>query len=103
MWKELRERCDLAFQRLKRMPGIRVNQPAGSFYIFPNISEITPDSNRFALDRLAQKQVVVIPGSAFGPSGKGCVRIACTVNKDLLIEAMDRLESFVHQYPRRPT
>jgi aminotransferase len=98
MWRELRERCDLAFQRLKKMPGIRVNPTAGSFYIFPNISEITNDCDRFALDLLVQEQVIVVPGSAFGPSGKSCVRIACTVNKNLLTEAMDRLECFVHRH-----
>lgn len=98
MWKEFQERCDLVFQRLKKMPGIRVHPTAGSFYIFPNISEITSDCERFALDLLAQEQVVVVPGAAFGPSGKGCVRLACTVNKDRLAEAMDRLERFVRRY-----
>jgi len=98
MWREFRERCDLVFQRLKNMPGIRVHPTDGSFYVFPNITEITSDCERFALDLLAQEQVVVVPGGAFGPSGKGCVRLACTVNKDRLSEAMDRLERFVRRY-----
>jgi aspartate/methionine/tyrosine aminotransferase len=98
MWKEFQERCDLVFQRLKKMPGIRVHPTAGSFYVFPNITEITSDCERFALDLLAQEQVVVVPGAAFGPSGKGCVRLACTVKKDRLIEAMDRFERFVRRY-----
>jgi aminotransferase len=98
MWTKFRERCDLVFKRLKKMPGIRVHPTAGSFYVFPNIAEITPDCERFALDLLAQEQVVVVPGVAFGPSGKGCVRLACTVNKDRLAEAMDRLERFVRRY-----
>ena len=100
MWREFRERCDLVFQRLKKMPGIRVHPTDGSFYVFPNITEITSDCERFALDLLAQEQVVVVPGGAFGPSGKGCVRLACTVNKDRLSEAMDRLERFVRGYQR---
>ena len=98
MWREFRERCDLVFKRLKKMPGIRVHPTAGSFYVFPNITEITSDCERFALDLLAQEQVVVVPGAAFGPSGKGCVQLACTVKKDRLIEAMDRLERFVRRY-----
>jgi aspartate/methionine/tyrosine aminotransferase len=64
MWREFRERCDLAFKRLKKMPGIRVHPTAGSFYVFPNITEITSDCERFALDLLAQEQVVVVPGEA---------------------------------------
>jgi aminotransferase len=98
MWGEFRERCDMVFQRLKKITGIRVHPTAGSFYIFPNIEEITSDCEQFALDLLAQKQVIVVPGSAFGPSGKGCVRLACTVKKDLLAEAMDRFESYVGSY-----
>ena len=98
MWHKFRERCAFVFKRLKKIPGIRVHPTAGSFYIFPNITDITPDCERFALELLTQEQVVVVPGAAFGPSGKGCVRLACTVNKNRLAEAMDRLERFVRRY-----
>jgi aspartate/methionine/tyrosine aminotransferase len=90
-----RQRCDMVYRRLAQMPGIRVQPPAGAFYIFPDISAITPDGGRFALDLLDREQVVVVPGSAFGPSGKGFVRLACTVDQARLTEAMDRLERFV--------
>jgi aspartate/methionine/tyrosine aminotransferase len=98
MWHKFRERCEFVFKRLKNIPGIQVHPTAGSFYIFPNITDITPDCERFALELLAREQVVVVPGAAFGPSGKGCVRLACTVNKNRLAEAMDRLERFVRHY-----
>ncbi len=97
MAQEFGERCDLVFQRLQKMPDIEVNPTTGSFYIFPDISAINPDCEKFAFDLLDQEQVVVIPGSAFGPSGKGFVRLACTVDKDRLTEAMDRFERFVHR------
>jgi aspartate/methionine/tyrosine aminotransferase len=98
MWHKFRERCEFVFKRLKKIPGIRVHPTAGSFYLFPNITAITPDCERFALELLDQEQVVVVPGAAFGPSGKGCVRLACTVNKNRLAESMDRLERFVRRY-----
>ena len=98
MWHKFRERCEFVFKRLKKISGIQVHPTAGSFYIFPNITDITPDCERFALELLAREQVVVVPGAAFGPSGKGCVRLACTVNKNRLAEAMDRLERFVRHY-----
>jgi aminotransferase len=83
------------------MPGVRVYPSAGSFYIFPDFAEITSDSRQFALHLLDREQVVVIPGSAFGPSGKTCIRISCTVDKDLLAEALDRIERFVRGYGER--
>jgi aspartate/methionine/tyrosine aminotransferase len=95
MARAFKDRCSLAYHRLKEMPGVRVHPPAGSFYIFPDLGEITQDSTQFALELLDREQVVVIPGSAFGPSGKTCIRISCTVETGLLAEAMDRIERFV--------
>ena len=80
------------------MPGVEVKPTAGSFYIFPRIEGIISDCKQFAFDLLDQEQVVVVPGAAFGPSGKGFVRIACTVGKEKLVEAMDRIERFVRRY-----
>jgi len=98
MAQAFKERCALACERLRAMPGVRVHATAGSFYVFPNIAEMTSDSEQFALDLLDKEQVVVIPGSAFGPSGSTCVRISCTVETPLLREALDRIERFVRSY-----
>lgn len=98
MNRQFRMRCEYAFDRLSRMPGIEVRPAAGSFYIFPGIRKVTPDCRRFAFDLLDQEQVVVVPGSAFGPSGTGFVRLACTVGMERLAEAMDRIERFVRRH-----
>jgi len=95
MADEFQKRCDLVYRRLNQMPGIRVLPTNGSFYIFPDVSDVVSDCKQFAFDLLDQEQMIVIPGTAFGPSGKGFVRIACTVNQDRLTEAMDRMERFV--------
>jgi aspartate/methionine/tyrosine aminotransferase len=49
------------------------------------------------MDLLDEEQVVVVPGSAFGPSGAGCVRISCTVGISLMSEALDRIEAFIRR------
>ena len=95
MVAEFEARCRLAYERLKAIPRIKIHPSQGSFYVFPNVEEIMEDTTRFALDLLDREQVVVVPGEAFGSSGKGCVRISCTVNHDRLAEAMDRFERFV--------
>jgi aspartate/methionine/tyrosine aminotransferase len=38
---------------------------------------------------------VVVPGETFGPSGKGCVRVALTVNQEVLKEALERIRRFI--------
>ncbi len=98
MAREFRQRCEYAYERLSRMPGIAVKPAAGSFYIFPRIQSLIPDCEQFAFDLLDQEQVVVIPGSAFGPSGEGFVRLACTVGMKTLTQAMDRIERFVRRH-----
>jgi len=95
MTEEFCARRDQVFEDLKQLPGVKVFKPAGTFYLFPDINKITGDSLKFALDLLEKQQVVVVPGDTFGPSGKGCVRIALTVNRELLTEAMKRIRAFI--------
>jgi aminotransferase len=98
MVDEFRTRRDLAYAALKELAGVRVHEPAGTFYIFPDINEITSDSHQFALDLLKQEQVVVVPGEAFGPSGRGCVRLALTVSHQRLGEAIERIQRFIRSH-----
>jgi len=95
MVEEFRGRRDHAYEVLQQLPGVKVHKPKGTFYIFPDISQITKDSRQFALDLLDKEQVVVVPGESFGPSGKGCVRIALTVNQEVLKEAFKRIQHFI--------
>jgi aminotransferase len=95
MVAEFRARRNQAYEALKDLSGVRVHKPAGTFYIFPDISLITNNSSQFALDLLKEEQVVVVPGETFGPSGKGCVRLALTVNRERLSMAMERIRRFI--------
>ena len=95
MFEEFQRRRDHAYEVLHKIPGVKVHKPKGTFYIFPDISQITQDSRQFALDLLDKEQVVVVPGEAFGPSGKGCLRIALTVNQKILKEAFKRIQRFI--------
>jgi len=97
MINEFRIRRDQAYEALKRLPCVRVHKPAGTFYIFPDISQITMDTVQFSFDLLDAEQVVVVPGEAFGPSGKGCVRISLTVNRKILAEALERIQRFIRK------
>jgi len=101
MAREFKDRCSFAYNRLRKMPGVQVHPPGGSFYIFPNLAECTEDTKQLALDLLDREQVVVIPGYAFGSSGKTCIRISCTVERGLLAEALDRIERFLRGYGGR--
>ena len=91
------ERSHYLYDRLKAMPGIRVNKPRGTFYLFPSVTDLDPDGERFALELLDQEHVVTIPGFPFGPGGESCIRLASTVAMPKLEQAMDRMEKFVQR------
>jgi aminotransferase len=99
MIEEFELRRNLIYNALSDLPQIGVFNPQGAFYIFPNLHEITNDTEQFALDLLEQERVVVVPGMDFGASGADCVRIAFTVNCPLLTEAMARFSRFVSRIP----
>jgi aspartate/methionine/tyrosine aminotransferase len=100
MADEFKKRSDFVYHRLVQMPGIQVNPPGGAFYLFPRVSDLSPDGRTFALELVDKEQVVTVPGYTFGPSGEQCVRLACTVGMDKLSTAMDRIERFIHGLKR---
>lgn len=91
-------RVNLVCSRLDAIKGVRISKPGGSFYVFADISRITKDSREFAIRLLKEERVVVVPGYAFGESGEGCIRIACTRKKEVLEKAMNRIEAFIRHY-----
>ncbi|MBR6162415.1 aminotransferase class I/II-fold pyridoxal phosphate-dependent enzyme [bacterium] len=72
-------------------------EPFGAFYVFPCIKEFNMTSEEFALKFLEEERVVVIPGTAFGESGEGFVRISYAYSIDKLKIAMERLNRFVEK------
>jgi len=93
-------RIEFVYSRLKTMKGVRVLKSKGSFYIFVDISQISLDSVKFAIQLLQHKKIVVIPGYAFGESGEGCIRLACTRSRLVLEEGMNRFEAFIEGYKK---
>lgn len=69
--------------------------PYGAFYIFPNISEFGLTSEEFATKLVQEEKVAVVPGSAFGESGEGYIRISYAYSIQELKEAFVRVECFI--------
>lgn len=96
--EEMREaynqRRRYVLNRLKEM-GIYCFEPKGAFYVFPNISKFGYSSEEFAKKLLLDEKVVVVPGTAFGDSGEGFLRISYAYSLDDLKKALDRIERFI--------
>ncbi len=77
--------------------GLPLVEPRGAFYAFPDVRPTGMDGQAFAEALLAEEQVAVVPGGAFGESGRDFVRICYATAYDQLAEALDRIERFVRR------
>ncbi len=75
--------------------GLKVFEPYGAFYIFPNIAEFGLTSDEFATRFLTEEKVAVVPGTAFGDCGEGFLRMSYASSLSNLKTAMERLEKFI--------
>ena len=75
--------------------GLKCFEPFGAFYIFPSIAEFGLTSDEFATRLLKEQKVAVVPGTAFGKSGEGFIRISYAYSLDQLRVALDRMEKFI--------
>ena len=80
---------------LAKIDGIRCNRPNGAFYVFADISSFGLSSVEFCNRLLDEQKVVCIPGSAFGESGEGHVRISYSYSMNHLREACRRMRKFL--------
>lgn len=70
-------------------------EPFGAFYTFPSIQEFGMPSEEFATRLLEEEKVAVVPGSAFGESGEGYIRISYAYSLEDLKEAVGRVGRFI--------
>ena len=89
---EYKKRVFYTYERINQIPGMSVLSPKGSFYLFVNIKKTGLTSAEVSKKLLEKAHVLVVTGNAFGKSGEGYIRIACTVGLDKLKDAFDRIE-----------
>uniref|UniRef100_UPI00405770AF aminotransferase class I/II-fold pyridoxal phosphate-dependent enzyme n=1 Tax=Acetatifactor sp. TaxID=1872090 RepID=UPI00405770AF len=80
-----------------RNMGLECFEPYGAFYVFPCIKEFGMTSDEFATRFLEEEKVAAVPGTAFGDSGEGYLRISYAYSLEKLKLAMERLERFVNK------
>ena len=88
------ERRRYVLHRLNEM-GLPCFTPKGAFYLFPDIRAFGLSSDEFCLRLLNEEKVVVVPGTAFGNSGEGFIRISYAYSLEDLKKALSRVESFI--------
>ncbi|MCI8622084.1 MAG: aminotransferase class I/II-fold pyridoxal phosphate-dependent enzyme [Provencibacterium sp.] len=88
-----RRLCVEGFNRI----GMDCFEAEGAFYVFPSIRRTGMSSEEFCQKLLYAKKVAVIPGTAFGASGEGYVRVSYSYSVSYLATALARIEEFIRE------
>lgn len=91
LWELFRGRMEYAARRIGEVPWMSVPMPQGSIYLFPSIRRTGLTSAQAAERILEEAHVLVLPGDTFGACGEGYLRIACTVENEVMGRAFDRI------------
>ena len=98
MVDEFQSRRKLIIELLSEIPGLRINEPEGAFYVFPDVShyfgktlngKTIKDASDFALYLLEEAHVATVTGDAFGNGN--CIRISYAASVDNIKEAIARI------------
>lgn len=98
MLNAFKTRHDFVYERLGGMKNVNVIASDGTFYIFPDFSQVIKDKGyandvEFSEHLLSEVGVALVPGSAFGT--EGCIRISFATSNEILNDALNRIESFI--------
>ena len=97
-------RKTLILDLLKEVPGLKLNDPKGAFYVFPDVSayfgksyngEEIQDADDFAMFLLGEANVSIVSGKAFGD--ENCIRISYAASENNIREAVSRISLALSQ------
>jgi len=102
MIEEFRERRDLLYSLISRLPGFEPNLPQGAFYMFPRIQKLLEEASmteeEFSDRLLEEAGVVVVPGTAFpDKAGRGFIRFSYATSRENIIEGVERIREFLEK------
>lgn len=95
------EQRDYIYKALNEIPGISAVKPKAAFYIFPKLDVKKfniQDDEKFALDLLREKKLLIIHGGGFNWNQPDHFRIVYLPRIEVLKDAMGSLADFLQYY-----
>ena len=97
MVREFDRRRKLVYSALKEMPGVRVSNPQGAFYIFPNIKDLGKSAEEITQYLLDKAKVAVVPGPVFGQYADDYIRLSYANSYENLEIAMESMRKALQE------
>lgn len=98
MVAEFKVRRDAIVAGLNSLPGVTCRTPLGAFYVFPNVKGITSDDRALAKFILEEANVAVLGGGAFGPTGRGHLRLSYANSIENITAAIERIRGALPRF-----
>jgi len=116
--QRFKKKVELLVNELKKLHGVTVIMPAGTFYVFPNVKPICEKlgitSHGLAMFLLEaaddRKGVACLGGECFGPAGQGFLRFSCAEPDERLVQAVaffkdaitwtERVKKYLEGHPK---
>jgi aspartate/methionine/tyrosine aminotransferase len=95
MVAEFRKRRDAIVDGLNAIDGISCVKPLGSFYVFPNVTQLPLSCEALADYLMDDAGVALLPGTAFGKYGDGYLRLSYANSLENIEEALHRIETAI--------
>jgi len=83
--------------------GLPCFEPRGAFYAFPSVQATGLDDGEFCERLLLEERLAMIPGSAFGESGRGFIRASYASSLSNIERALERLSRFMQRHGYSPS
>jgi len=90
---QFKARRDEAVKLFNEVDGLSVLSPAGAFYLFVNIKEVSNDSMQFCKELLEEQGIAVVPGVGFG--SEGYFRFSFATDIESIREGIKRIATFI--------
>lgn len=100
MQEKFRKRRDLVVSMMKEIKGLKVNDPQGAFYVFPDCSSffgksdgktVIKNATDLCMFLLAEAKISVVTGDAFG--NKNCFRLSYATSEEVLKKAIRQMKA----------
>ena len=91
LWKDWEKRVEWVVSEVNQIPNLSSHRPEGGFYAWIDIRGTGSTSETLASRLLEEHHLAFIPGTAFGPSGEGYLRMTCVRSWDDLRAGIPRL------------
>ena len=93
----MNERMNLLYEGLNKIKGLSCKKSEGGLYIWLCCKEIEENDIKFADRLLYNAKVATVPGSYFGKSGKGYLRVSLGAEKEKIVEAIRRIKEEIEK------